>query len=89
MLFDSIKINRKDYQTLYQMRNISDINLPDIFLNDLSCIVVPSRIDIDISEYSDNPIISFVKKETMKKQKRFHMNNNSVIEFYKQFSSSF
>lgn len=89
MLFDSIKINRKDYQTLYQMRNISDINLPDIFLNDLSCIKVPSRIDIDISEYSDNPIISFVKKETMKKQKRFHMNNNSVIEFYKQFSSSF
>ncbi len=48
ILLDSVLKNRSEYETLYQMRNISDICLTDIFLNDSHIVTVPNRIDVDI-----------------------------------------
>lgn len=84
LLIESINKNRPEIETLYKSRNISDICLIDMFLNDSFIVKVPNRVDIDISEYSDNENILLLDKLVMKEQKRFHLSHGEVIETYKE-----
>lgn len=84
LLIESINKNRPEIETLYKSRNISDICLIDMFLNDSFIVKVPNRVDIDISEYSDNGNILLLDKAVMEEQKRFHLSHDDIVKTYKE-----
>lgn len=78
---ETVKHNRTNSHSIYELKNLNEYKLVDIFLNDyFSSISMPNRVDINIYEYDNSKEINEINNY-VKDLKKFHIHPDDVLNF--------